>query len=335
MTSDLPRAHGEPPLRARLRSQPEDFVVEEQASVTPDGNGEHLWLEVRKRGANTEWVARELARFAGVPAGDVGFAGLKDRDAVTTQSFTLRLPGREAPDWAAFPHPEVTIRSLGRHSRKLKRGALAGNAFEITLRAVEGERAAAEARLQAIARQGVPNFYGEQRFGHGGANVARAEAMFAGRRVRRAERAMLLSAARSQLFNAVLAARVADGSWCRGLDGEVWSLAGSRAWFGPEAPSPELAARLAAGDISPSGPLWGRGELPTADATRALEEATLAPFATLKAGLEAAGMAQDRRALRLLPGDLQWQWPEADALTLRFALPPGAYATVVLRELVG
>lgn len=333
MSKDLAHAHGKPQLRAQLRSQPEDFVVEEVSQVTPDGSGEHVWLEIRKRGANTDWVANELARFAGVPPRDVGYAGRKDRDALTTQSFTLRLPGRDEPDWSAFPHEAIRIRSLGRHSRKLKRGALAGNRFRLTLRAVEGGRAAADARLQAIADLGVPNYYGEQRFGRDGANVARAAAMFAGQRVRRAERTMLLSAARSHLFNIVLDARVRDGSWRQGLDGEIWSLAGSRSWFGPEADSDELQARLARGDIAPSGPLWGRGALPGAGAARALEDALLAPFPELKAGLEAAGMTQDRRPLRLLPQAMQWEWETGDRLVLRFELPPGAYATAVVREL--
>ena len=146
---------------------------------------------------------------------------------------------------------------------------------------------------------------------------------------------MLLSAARAHCFNAVADTRVRDGSWEHGLDGEIWCLAGSRSWFGPEAPSAQLRERLAAGDVSPSAPLWGRGELPTAGAARALEERVLAPFASLKAGLEAAGMAQDRRALRLLPAELRWRWAEAEVLVLEFGLPPGAYATVVLRELTG
>lgn len=335
MTDALAHAHGGPPLRARLRSCPEDFLVEEMSSVVPDGDGDHLWLEVRKRGANTDWVARELARFAGVKPVDIGYAGLKDRDAVTTQAFTIHLPGREAPDWSAFPHAEVAITPRGRHRRKLKRGALTGNRFRLTLREVQGDPAAAEQVLEAIRDRGVPNYYGEQRFGFGGANVERAEAMFAGRRVDRNTRSMLLSAVRAHCFNAVADARVRDGSWDQGLDGEIWCLAGSRSWFGPEAPSAELQERLTAGDVSPSGPLWGRGQLPTAGTARALEERVLAPFATLKTGLEAAGMAQDRRALRLLPSELRWRWPEAEVLLLEFGLPPGAYATVVLRELTG
>lgn len=331
----LPYAHGTPPLQAVLRRVAEDFVVDEVHDLTPDGDGDHAWLVVRKRGANTDWVANALARYCGVRPVDVGYAGLKDRHAVTTQVFTVHLPGKPDPDWSAFPHDEARIVEAHRHRRKLKRGALRGNAFSLTLRDVQGDASAAERCLQAITGQGVPNYFGDQRFGMGGANVARAEAMFAGKRCDRPTRSMLLSAARSHLFNMVLAERVRQGCWQSALPGEVWSLAGSRSWFGPEALTEALAERLDRGDLHPSGPLWGRGALPTAEAARALEEQVVAPFETLRAGLEAAGLEQDRRALRLLPADLTWRWLDRQTLTLQFTLPPGAYATVLVRELTG
>jgi tRNA pseudouridine13 synthase len=331
----LPYAHGGPPLQAKLRQTPEDFRVDELHDLVPDNDGDHAWLVVRTRGANTAWVARAPARFCGVKPVDVGYAGLKDRHAVTTQVFTVHLPGRDAPDWAAFPHEDVQVLAAHRHRRKLKRGALSGNAFTLTLRDVQGGADAAERCLQAIATQGVPNYFGDQRFGMDGANVARAQAMFAGKRCDRPTRSLLLSAARSHLFNAVLAERVQLNRWQQALTGEVWTLAGSRSWFGPEPITEALIDRVVRGDVHPSGPLWGRGPLPTDADAQALETRVLSPFATLKAGLEAAGMDQDRRALRLLPADLSWQWPDAQTLTLQFTLPPGAYATVVVRELMG
>jgi tRNA pseudouridine13 synthase len=328
----LPYAHGGPPLRARLRSSHDDFAVDEIQEITPDGDGEHAWLLVRKRDANTDWVAKALARFAGVAPMDVSYAGLKDRHAVTTQAFTVYLPGRASPDWSALGLEGVEVLSHSRHRRKLKRGALAGNRFRIVLREVDGDRERAEQVLQGIAARGVPNYFGEQRFGFGGANVERAQRMFAGERCDRQTRSLLLSAARSHLFNAVLAQRVGQDCWDRGLPGEIWSLEGSRSWFGPEHPTDALSARLAAGDIHPSGPLWGRGALPGSDEARALEEAALADFAALREGLERAGLEQERRALRLLPRDLRWTWIDDATLELAFRLPPGAYATVVLRE---
>ncbi len=331
--SDLPYAYGTPPLDAQLRSAPEDFFVEEILGYDADGEGEHALLWVEKRGANTDWVARELARFAGVPPVAVGYAGLKDRHAVTRQAFSVQLAGKPDPDWSAFPHAEVKVLAAARHKRKLKRGALRGNRFVLVLRQVQGDRARAEEVLAQIAVRGVPNYFGEQRFGRGGGTVEQARAMFAGRRVDRDKRAFLLSAARSHIFNEVLAARVERGAWDTPLDGEIWSLAGTRSWFGPEPFDAALADRLARGDIHPSGPLWGQGENPASGVAGELENAIAAANADLAEGVASARMDQERRPLRLMPQALRWQWLEGDALELAFELPAGAYATVVVREL--
>ncbi|WP_426287377.1 tRNA pseudouridine(13) synthase TruD [Luteibacter sp. E-22] len=331
--NELPFAFGAPPLRARLRSTPDDFFVEEILGYEADGTGEHAFLVVEKRGANTDWVARELAKFAGTAPMNVGYAGMKDRHAVTRQVFTVQLPGKADPDWSAFPHTDVTVRSLGRHSRKIKRGALRGNRFVLVLREVEGDRAAAEARMGEIGRRGVPNYFGEQRFGLGGNNVAQARVMFGGRRVDRDKRSILLSAARSHIFNGVLAERVAADRWDAPMDGEIWSLEGSRSWFGPEPFDATLAERLARFDIHPSGPLWGRGETPAADAAGELERAVAARDEDLAKGLADARMDQERRALRLQPREFAWRWLDDGALEVSFGLPAGAYATTVIREI--
>ena len=331
--SELPYACGTPPLAARLRASPEDFQVEEILGYDADGVGEHVLLWVEKRGANTDWVARELAKFAGVPQVAVGYAGMKDRHAVTRQTFSVQLAGKPDPDWSTFPHAEVKVLAATRHSRKLKRGALRGNRFVLVLREVEGDWAAAEQVLQQIAVRGVPNYYGEQRFGREGGNVEQARAMFGGRRVERDKRSFLLSAARSHIFNNVLAARVERDAWDKPLDGEIWSLAGSRSWFGPEPFTDVLAERLVRADIHPSGPLWGQGEPPTQAEAGALEREIGAANSDLAAGLAAARMDQERRPLRLLPKDLKWRWLDDASLELSFELPAGAYATVVVREL--
>jgi tRNA pseudouridine13 synthase len=330
--NELPYAHGGPLLEARLRATPEDFFVEEILGYEADGAGEHALLIVEKRGQNTEWVARELARFAGAPPANVGFAGMKDRHAVTRQAFTVQLPGKADPDWSGFPHADVKILSSARHKRKIKRGALSGNRFVIVLREVTGDRAEVDGRLEAMARRGVPNYFGEQRFGLGGANVEQAKAMFAGRRVDRSKRSILLSAARSHIFNAVLADRVDAGHWDTPLEGEIWSLNGSRSWFGPEAFDDTLAERLARADIHPSGPLWGQGDTPAGADVAAIENRIAAANADIAKGLADARMDQERRPLRLIPQDLAWRWLD-DALELSFGLPSGAYATTVLREL--
>lgn len=330
----LPRAHGEAVLSARIRATPEDFRVDELPGFEASGSGEHLLLTVEKRGMNTAFAARTIAAWAGVSEMAIGYAGLKDRHAVTTQRFSVHLPKRVAPDPASLQSDELRVIEHHWHAKKLPRGALAGNRFVLTLREVQGERAAIEARLNAIGARGVPNYFGEQRFGRDGDNVANALAMFAGRRVRREQRGLLLSAARSELFNRVVGARVADGSWDRALDGEVWMLDGRRSVFGPEPWNETLAQRLAAFDIHPTGPLWGRGELRSRDAAQAVERAALEgeEAAALRAGLERAGLEQERRALRLRPASLSWRWPDATSLELTFSLPAGAYATSVLAE---
>jgi tRNA pseudouridine13 synthase len=338
---NLPRAHGAAVLRARFRQSPEDFSVTELDAFDADGQGEHLLLTIEKRGLNTAHVARLVAQWAEVPESAVGHAGLKDRHAVTRQRLSVQLPGRPDPplDALAFDDPatgeSLRVLDARRHSRKLPRGALAGNRFELVLREVDGVRDAIDVRVEAIARRGVPNYFGEQRFGREGGNLARALAMFGGRRVRRDERAMLLSAARSELFNRVLAARVAAGAWDQALEGEVWMLDGSRSVFGPVAADDTIAERLAAFDIHPTAPLWGRGPLRSEGAAQAFEREVLSDEVALRLrdGLEAAGLRQERRATRLRPGDLEAEWMDVATLRLRFALPPGTYATSVLAEL--
>jgi tRNA pseudouridine13 synthase len=330
---ELPFAYGGPPLRGTLRAAPEDFFVEEDLGFASDGAGEHVLVRVEKRGANTDWVARELARYASVGPDAVSYAGLKDRHAVTRQTFSVQVPIKREVDWAALQHPEFRVLEATRHSRKLKRGALRGNFFRIALREVSGDRAQADAVLARIAAQGVPNYFGEQRFGRDAANVDKAIAMFAGKRVQRHERSLLLSAARSHLFNRALAARVERGDWDRPLNGEVWMLAGTHSIFGPEPLTPELIERHARGDIDPTGPLWGDGELRSAGTVRDLEAAVGAEHRELTVGLATNGLRQERRALVLRPHDLKARWLSETSLEVEFHLNSGAYATVLLREI--
>ena len=335
MSEALPHAFGAAVLQARIRSSPEDFFVEEIPSFEPTGEGEHFLLTIEKRGQNTSAVAKLLAEWASLPEMAIGYAGMKDRHAVTRQRFSVHLPKRIAPDVATLESELLHVLAHAWHNRKLPRGALAGNRFVLVLREVQGERAAIDARLAQIAARGLPNWFGEQRFGREGGNVAAALSMFEGRRVRRDQRSILLSAARSALFNQVLAARVQDGSWDAALEGEVWVLSGSRSVFGPEPWSEALAGRLAAFDIHPSGPLWGAGELRSAGdcAARELSALSDTQAIALRAGLEKAELKQERRALRLLAEDLQWEWLDDATLRLAFSLPPGSYATALLQEL--
>ncbi|HEV7166241.1 MAG TPA: tRNA pseudouridine(13) synthase TruD [Gammaproteobacteria bacterium] len=339
MNSGLPawaRAHGPVTARGRLKTSPEDFRVDEVLGFEADGEGPHALLTVEKRGANTRWVAAELARYAGLQARDVGYAGLKDRHAVTMQHFTVPIEGRPEPDWSAIPAGDFRVLKAVRQRRKLKIGALEGNRFRIILRDLSQPAESLLPKLEIIAKHGVPNYFGLQRFGHGGGNIAKAEAMLVGgRRIHdRRLRSMLLSSARSLIFNDLLSERVKAGSWDRLLSGEVLMLDGSHSVFKSDASDTALEGRLAEHDVHPTGPLWGRGEPATAGEARALEDQVVQAHAALAKGLEAAGLAAARRALRLPVRELAWELPDAHTLVLGFFLPAGAYATTVLQELL-
>jgi tRNA pseudouridine13 synthase len=286
---------------------------------------------VEKRAANTHWVARALAELAGVKRVDVGYAGSKDRYAVARQWFSVRVGARADPDWDRLDAPGVRVLSAARHGRKLRHGAHSANAFELRVRGLEGDRAALEQRLRDVAALGVPNYFGPQRYGHD--NLARARELFAGASVPRVQRGFALSAARSRIFDALLAARVGARTWDRLLAGDVANLAGSASWFAVDVADATLEERVRLHDLHPTGPLWGRGEPPVRGTALALERAIAAEHADLARGLEAAGLEQARRPLRLTPMRLRWEIGRDDAV-LAFELPPGAYATTVLHELI-
>lgn len=335
-SNQLPHAWGRPAIMAVVRGTPEDFQVDEELGFPPDGQGQHVLLRIRKRNTNTQWLARQLARFAGIPLRDVGFAGLKDRCAVTTQWFSLDLAGKEEPDWCSLDLEDIQIIDVARHGRKLRRGALRGNRFILQLHRIEGDTGELERRLHLVRQQGVPNYFGEQRFGRGGSNLVQAEAMFSGEiRVKdRHRRGLYLSAARSLLFNRILAERVKTASWRNVLPGEVVMLSGSRSFFTVEVLSAEIEQRLASGDILPTAPLWGRGLSTAQAAALALETEVLSAFRSWCDGLESAGLKQERRPLLLQPADLVWEWTGEETLRMSFFLSAGSYATSVLRELV-
>jgi len=329
----LPRAYGEAVLKGKFRSTPEDFVVEEINAFDAHGEGEHLLLTIEKRGLNTAFVAKQLATWAGIAEMGVGYAGLKDRHAVTRQRFTVHLPKKIAPDFDSLNIDGVKLLEWQWHHRKLPRGALAGNRFALQLREIEGDQALIEDRLGKIRDFGLPNYFGEQRFGRERANVGMALKMFSGDRVKREQRSIYLSAARSEIFNAVLAARIENRNWLSALEGEVWMIDGSHSIFGPEPFTDELRSRAEKLEIHATGPMWGKGELRVQSAVADCELAVAEVHRALCQGLEAADLKQERRALRIQVPDLSWEWPEKDHLSCRFSLPPGAYATELLAEL--
>jgi tRNA pseudouridine13 synthase len=295
---------GPPLMNAHIRTQAEDFQVRETLGFELNGEGEHHYLLVEKSAQNTRWVAQKLADFAFVEPQQVGYAGMKDRHAVARQWFSV--PVAPNTDWSSFQVDGISILSSSRHSKKLKIGQLEFNEFQIRLRQVQADQEKVEVRLRQIAKSGVPNFYGQQRFGQQAMNLLHAEHMFTQRK-RPPKWRLYLSAARSFIFNEVLAQRIRMHNWSLRVD-----------------PSKTEGQN--------TGPLWGRGRAPVDEALQVLEQQVATQHAVLIDGLEHAGLQQDRRLLALNVEQLQWQW-QKDSLILKFRLPSGGYALSVLREL--
>ncbi|HGM5492556.1 TPA: tRNA pseudouridine(13) synthase TruD [Serratia fonticola] len=334
--ANLTWLHGKPAATGVLKANPEDFVVVEDLGFTPDGEGEHLLVNIRKNGCNTQFVADYLAKFAGIHARAVSYAGLKDRHAVTEQWFCLHLPGKESPDLGQFALEGCEVLQAARHLRKLRIGSLKGNAFTLVLRQIS-DRQEVEQRLQAIAAGGVPNYFGSQRFGRGGNNLTMAR-RWANDEIRvkeRSKRSFYLSASRSALFNLIASQRLANRQQQTVLEGDALQLAGRGSWF--VAKAEELAAlqqRLDAGELMITAPLPGDGEPGTAGEALAFEQACLASQPELMALLTRERVEPARRALLLQPQQLQWNWWDDVTVELRFWLPAGSFATSVVREIM-
>ena len=303
------RAHAQLSVEGVIRQCPDDFWVDERAAEIPSAAGDHLLLRIEKRGLNTNEVAEELARAFAVAPVDIGFAGMKDRHAVTRQWFSVRT-ACDASHVAARTEGWRVIEST-RRQHKLRRGDLAGNSFRIRIRQLRGELDAVSERMAVIGTAGVPNYFGEQRFGRGGANVERAKAWICRRPrpvVPAFQKGLHLSTARSLLFNAVLAHRVERRCWNRLIDGDV-SVEGF-----------------------PTGPLWGRGRALTTGTARTMETEALASYREWLDPLEHLGLTQERRVFVLSPARFDWAF-DGDDLVVSFDLMPGQYATALLREL--
>ncbi len=330
----LPEWHylyGKPTVKGRIRVAPEHFQVTEILPFSPDGEGENHMIYVEKKGLTTHQVAGLLAKFAGVPSRDVSWAGLKDKHGITRQWLSVRIPGKVEPNWAELNGPQLTILDASRNLKKLRTGALLGNRFQIAISDVSNMELLL-ARLEKL-RAGVPNYYGEQRFGHGGRNVDKAAAMFAGQRIKdRNKRSIYLSAARSFLFNQVLSKRLATYS-TQPLTGDALMLAGTNSFFIAAEWDSTLSARLAAHDIGLSAPLWGDGAAIAQGEAAAFEAEQVAQWPELCKGLENARLTPERRRALLIPEQLSYR-QDGDLLWVQFILPAGAFATSLLRELL-
>lgn len=315
---DWPNAYPKTLATGVLKQYNQDFKVTEipLAMPTTEETDEHIWLYIEKNGANTAWIAKRLAELAQVKEMDVGYAGMKDRHSISRQWFSIYLPRVDAPDFSQLNDDEMVVITQTRSNKKIRRGDLLGNHFEIRLRNIQGDKSLIEANLEQVKALGVPNYFGQQRFGHDGNNIESGRAMLAGeiRVKQRNKKSIYLSAIRSLLFNEVLAARINQGLWGQVVEGD------------------QLNEYNAV-----TGPLWGRGRSATTANALAIEQAIIDKYATLADGLEHAGLKQERRALVSTPEHLNWQWEtsgDEEHLLLSFALPAGQYATSVLQELM-
>lgn len=333
MPLDWPRVFGEPPIRGVLRQTPADFFVEEQLGFEPDGSGEHCWLWIEKENLNTADAAQRLARFAGLRERDISYSGLKDKRAIARQWFCLHLLNREV-DWSAWNDPLLRILRAERHSKKLRRGTHRSNYFQITLRDVQGDIDALQSRIALIREKGVPNYFGEQRFGRDGRTFELAKrAAEQKSRLKRQQASLYFSALRSYLFNAVLAQRIAEKTWETPQAGDVFMLNRSNSVFRQPVDA-ALLARYQSGDIHLSGPLPGSASNsePTDDVLQ-IEQSVLRDHQMLVDYLVAEKVESARRSLRLLPEDLSAVEIAHGVWRFSFTLNRGCFATSLMREL--
>lgn len=329
-------AYGEPSMSGVIRQSPADFKVDEKFAFELTGEGEHALLHIKKEDTNTDWLSRQISKLADVRQVDVSYAGIKDRNAITTQWFSVWLPGKPDPDWSVLNSDKVEVITHCRHNRKLRRGSLRGNQFTVIVRDIEGSIDTLEERISNVIADGVPNYFGEQRFGIEERNLEKAEIMFGGKREKdRFKRSMYLSAARSAMFNHLLSQRIAMGIWKDALVGDVMLLDNSRSYFIADAIDEKIIQRLKEHDIHPSGPLWGRGELLSKGEVAEREYRLAEIYPLFDRGLKNARLDQERRSLRLSVKDFSWDYNRANnSLLLSFFLPAGGYATSVLREII-
>lgn len=329
--------YGKPQASGEIKRSPADFYVCEDLGYNADGEGEHLLIRIRKTGCNTRFVADALAKFLKIPQRDVSFAGMKDRHAVTEQTFCARLPGKEMPVFTSFTLEGVEILSVARHQRKVRTGGLAGNRFQLVVREIS-DKTSVEQRLEKIAAQGVPNYFGEQRFGRNGHNLTLAKQWATGaiKIKERAKRSLILSAMRSDIFNQVTSARLAaQGNLKTLLLGDCVQLTGRGSWFIVKADElGTVEARVADDELRITAPLAGKGgAIVEADAA-AFEQQYLENYSAFIQLLVSEKVDAARRAALVRPSDFTWQWIDEQTLQMNFWLPAGSFATSVVRELV-
>jgi len=334
--------HGKPTGQGLLKAQADDFKVSELLGYEPCGEGEHIYLWTRKTGLNTAFVAEQLAKFCQLPLRNVSYAGRKDKHSVSEQWFGLHVPGKQSFNWSEMALEGFEVLLAKRHNKKLRTGVLKGNTFAIRIRQITHREDVLQ-RLEMIKKSGVPNYYGEQRFGlirttdsaatKLGGNLLLAEKMLQGETIRnRNKRSMAISAMRSWLFNEFVSKRVESNTLLSPMNGDVFVLSGSNSYFSEPEISDEIVTRLTSGDIKISAPLWGTGPLSSHNKTAEFEQAIAEINPSVCKMLAELGLKQERRFIHLNPSKFTWEFDQDDLL-MQFSLPSGCFATSVIREL--
>lgn len=334
MLAELNYFYGKPTTHGLYKQQFQDFIVIEELGFQLTGEGEHVLVYLEKKDCNTVFVAEQLAKYVGISAKNVSYAGLKDRQAVTQQWFSLHMPGKETPDFSKFDLTGCRILQITRHNKKLKIGALKGNRFKIILRNLTDN---IEPKLNTIKQYGVPNYFGEQRFGRDQNNITQAKKWATGEiSVKdRKKRGFYLSAARSAIFNDIVSQRIKQNIQQTVLDGDILQLSKSNSWFLSKTDELSLLQqRLQNGETNITAPMVGDSPLGTTSVALEFETNCLKHWSCFEELFKKERMETIRRSILLRPEQLEWQWIGENDIEINFYLPSGCYATSVLRELI-
>ena len=311
---------GKPEATADFKTLPEDFIVTEHLGFDLTGQGENLFLCIEKRELNTQQVCEHLAKVFEKRLRDIGYAGLKDKQSVSRQWFSVQMNVTQEPDLSKIETEQIKLIEVKRHNKKLKVGALKSNHFTIRLKNVDNIKHL-EQKLSLIQHSGVPNYFGLQRFGFKGNNLNWADRMASGEVIKNKKiKGFALSSSRSYMFNQVVSKRIEQNHFDQPMEGEIFTLAGTNSYFS-ESNSEQILERLKQQDIFISAPLFGQGELETQAEVYKMESAVAEECSSWLQVLSEQGLKQERRAIRLFPKDM-----------IEFNLPTGCFATSVLRE---
>jgi tRNA pseudouridine13 synthase len=323
-------AYGKPTASGKIKASAEDFYVDELLGFDLTGVGEHLFLQIEKKLYTTEEVARMLAKQVGLPLKSVSYAGLKDKFATTRQWFSLHLPGKDNPDVESLNTEYIRVINAKRHNKKLKTGALKENHFKIRVSDFVYEQEELNRRIQLIQENGVPNYFGPQRFGNNGSNLDKAqELLLESKKIKnRYLRGIYYSAARALLFNLILTTRVNNDCWNKAVDGDLMMLAGTKSVFHVEQVDEEITRRVMEHDVFPAGVLWGEGDERLTSNALAIQKQALGEWQAWCEALCSHRLQRDYRSMVLLPRNLRFEEG-----IFSFSLPKGAFATTVLREI--